>query len=60
MKLTRREKLVLIVALILAIIFVIVRPSYQTAQEWEYFLLFIVVGPLGLYIATDPERMEVG
>lgn len=54
--LTRREKRVLIAALVLALIFVVVRPSYETVQEWEYFLWFIVVAPLGLYIATDPER----
>jgi len=58
--LTRREKHVLIAAIILAIIFVIVRPSYETVREWEYLLLFVVVGPLGLYIATDPERRKAG
>lgn len=57
--LTRREKHVLIAALILALIFVIVRPSYETIREWEYLLLFIVVAPLGLYIATDPERRKI-
>lgn len=57
--LTRREKRVLIAALVLALIFVVVRPSYETVREWEYFLWFIVVAPLGLYIATDPERRKI-
>lgn len=56
MKLTRREKHALIAALVIAIIFVIVRPSYESVREWEYFLWFLVVGPLGFYIATDQER----
>lgn len=54
--LTRRQKHVLIVAVIIAILFVIIRPSYETVQEWEYLSLWIIVAPLGLYIATDPER----
>lgn len=56
MKLTRREKHVLVAALVIAIVFVILRPSYETVREWEYFLWFLLVGPLGLYIATDPSR----
>lgn len=59
MKLTRREKHVLIVALILLVTFSIVRPSYAQVQEWEMLYLFIIVGPLGFYIATDPERRKV-
>ena len=59
MTLTRREKHVLIVALILLIAFAIIRPSYAQVQEWEIVYLFIVVGPLGFYIATDPERRKV-
>lgn len=58
--LTRREKHVLIAAIILAVIFVIVRPSYETVREWEFILWFIVVAPLGFYIATDPERRRAG
>lgn len=53
MKLTHREKRVLIAALVIALFFAIVRPSYETVREWEYFLLFLVVGPLGFYIATE-------
>lgn len=60
MKLTRREMHVLIAALILGAIFAIIRPSYETVREWEYYLWFLVVAPLGLYIATDPQRRKSG
>lgn len=59
MKLTRREKHVLIAALVIALVFVIVRPSYETVREWEYALLFLVVAPLGFYIALDLEERKV-
>ena len=60
MKFTRREKQALIAALIIAIILLIVRPSYETIQDWEWLFLFVVVGPLGIYIALDPERRKEG
>lgn len=56
--LTRREKHVLIVAAIVAILFMIIRPSYETVREWEYLSLWVIVAPIGLYIATDPERKK--
>lgn len=56
--LTRREMHVLFIVAIIAIFFVITRPSYETVQEWEWFYLVFVVGPLGLYIALDPERRK--
>jgi hypothetical protein len=59
-QLTRREKHVLIIAAIIAIFFVITRPSYETVQAWEWFYLVFVVGPVGLYIALDPERKKEG
>lgn len=55
--LTRREKHVLFIAALILIFFIIVRPSYETVQEWEMLSLFVVVFPIGLYIATDPERL---
>lgn len=58
MRLTHREKHVLLIAALIAILFVIVRPSYETIREWEYFLWSIVVAPLGFYIATDPESRK--
>lgn len=54
--LTRREKHALIIAAIIAILFVIFRPSYETVREWEYLSLWIIVAPIGFYIATDPQR----
>ena len=59
-QLTRREKHVLIVAAIIAILFMIIRPSYETVREWEYLSLWVIVAPIGLYIATDPERRKEG
>lgn len=56
--LTRREKHVLFIAALIVIFFIIVRPSYETVQEWEMISLFVVVFPIGLYIATDPERRK--
>lgn len=60
MKLTRREKHVLFIAALLIIFFAITRPSQKTVQDWEYLYLFLVVGPLGFYLATDPERRKQG
>lgn len=57
---TRREKHFFIVAAILAIIFVITRPDPVSLQGWDYVLLFFVVGPLGFYLAHDPERRKEG
>jgi hypothetical protein len=60
MKLTRREKHVLIAAAVIALFFIIARPSEQTVDDWELFYLFFVVAPLGFYIALDPERIKEG
>lgn len=59
MQLTRREKHVLVILAILLVAFMIIRPSYETVQEWEWLFLFVVVGPIGFYIASDPERRKV-
>ncbi len=60
MQLTRREKHVLIIAAIIALLFVIIRPSYETVREWEYLSLWVIVAPIGMYIATDPKRRKEG
>lgn len=60
MNLTRREKQTLIAALIIAVVLLIVRPSYETIKDWEWLFLFVVVGPLSLYVASDPERRKEG
>lgn len=52
--LTRREKITLIIAAFFAVIFLFI--PQQVLNEWEYLYLFFIVFPLGMYIATDPER----
>lgn len=54
--LTKREKTTLIIVAILAIIFLFI--PQQVINEWEYLTLLIIVFPIGIYIATDPERMH--
>lgn len=54
--LTRREKTTLIIAAILAILFLFI--PQQVLNEWEYLALLIIVFPIGIYIATDPERIK--
>lgn len=53
--LTRREKIVLTVAIIVAIIFIFI--PQQVLNDWEYLYLLCFVAPIGFYIATDPERI---
>jgi len=55
-KITRREKQVIGVAAFMAIAFLIARPPLEFIKDWEWLFLIVVVGPLGFYIATDPER----
>lgn len=54
--LTKREKIVLILAAIVAIIFIFI--PQQTLNGWEYLYLLCFVAPVGFYIATDPERIK--
>lgn len=54
--LTKREKVVLTIASILGVIFLFIPQEILTA--WEYASLFCIVLPVGLYIATDPERIK--
>lgn len=54
--LTRREKIALIIAASLALLFLFI--PQPVLDEWEYPYLFFVVFPLGIYIATDPERIK--
>jgi hypothetical protein len=58
MTLTRREKHVLIIFAIVALFFIIFNPDQSTTETIEYFGLLFVVFPLGLYIASDPERKK--
>lgn len=57
MNLTRREKHVLIIGIIILLCMVIINPSQTTVMQYEWFYLLFVVAPLGFYIATDPERI---
>jgi len=54
--LTRREKTTLIIAAFLAIAFIFIPQQVLDGAEILYLLL--VVFPIGIYIATDPERMK--
>lgn len=56
MKLTRREKIFLTVAVgFLVLIFIF--PAIA-APEYEMFYILFIVLPLGWLIATDPERIQ--
>jgi len=64
--LTHREKHVLIVAAVIALILAIgslLAPSKeaftQFLRDWELVYLLVIVGPLGFYVASDPERRKV-
>lgn len=57
MKLTKREKIaVMITGLATLILFTI--PKHLLKDEHEYLWLFLVVLPIGILIATDPERRK--
>ena len=56
---TQREKHVLFLAVV-ALLFVYLINNQQFLDEHELFWLFFVVAPVGLYIATDPERRMAG
>lgn len=57
MKLTKREKIVAVVMGILILLIFIIPPNLLK-DEYEYLWLFIVVIPIGILIATDPERRK--
>jgi hypothetical protein len=54
MKFTRRELFVLVVIGLLAIPLALT--PLNIIQDYEILILVVVLGPLGLMIATDPER----
>lgn len=54
--LTRREKIVLTIAAIVAFVFIFI--PQQVLNDWEYLYLLCFVAPIGFYIATDPERIK--
>lgn len=54
--LTRREKIALIIAASLALLFLFIPQT--VLDEWEYPYLVFVVFPSGSNISTDPERIK--
>ena len=58
---TRREKHVLIIVALTLIAIVIMLASgveQSTLDDYEFIWLIFYVTPLGIYIATDPERRK--
>jgi hypothetical protein len=55
MTITRREKHILIILVILLPILAFIPQT--TVKEYEVFFHAFITFPLGLYIATDPERI---
>jgi hypothetical protein len=53
---TKREVKALIIAACIAVIFIFI--PQEVLDGWEILYLFIVVFPIGIYIATDPERID--
>lgn len=56
MTLTRREKHILIILVALLIILAFI--PQEIVNKHELLYLVFVVFPLGLYIATDPDRRK--
>jgi len=54
--LTKREKTTLIIAAFIAIAFIFI--PQQVLDGWEVLFLLLIVFPIGIYIATDPERIK--
>ncbi len=57
--LTRREGHVLVIMALAVLLLVITGIDQQTLNDHEYLGLFFFVLPIGLYIATDPERRKI-
>lgn len=57
MTLTKREKIVSVIVGI-ALLFIFIIPPELIKSEYEYLWLFVVVIPVGVLIATDPERKK--
>jgi len=56
MPLTRREAIAFgIVVVIVAVVFL---AGPRILENWEMAFLVFIVLPLGIYIATDPERRK--
>lgn len=53
---TKRDKTVLVLVGILAIILLPI--PQEVINDWEPLFLIFIVFPLGLLVATDPERRK--
>jgi len=56
---TRREKHVLVVFILTGLALLPFHIEQQTLNDYELLWLFFYVMPLGVYIATDPERRTI-
>lgn len=54
--LTHREKIVILLIFLLGIVLAFIPQS--TIEQNEVIIIIFTVGPLGIYIATDPERKK--
>lgn len=55
---TKRDKIVLVLVGILVVI--LIQIPQEVINAWEPPILIFVVFPLGLMVATDPERRKKG
>lgn len=53
---TRREKHVIVLLCITVISIIASGVDQQTLNDYEILFMFLFVVPVGIYIATDPER----
>lgn len=53
---TRREKHILVFIILLLVVLAFIPQS--TIEQNEVIIIIFTVGPLGIYIATDPERKK--
>lgn len=53
---TRREKHVIVLMCITVILIIFSGVDQQTLNDYEMLFMLLFVVPIGVYIATDPER----
>ena len=56
MQFTRREKHVIVLMCITVILIIFSGIDQQTLNDYEILFMFLFVVPIGIYIATDPQR----
>jgi len=55
---THREKHVLVIVVVTFIVIALSGVDQQTLEAWSIPAMIFYVAPIGLYIATDPERLK--